>query len=134
MSAIEGVGPSAGGRLPNRTRGTKGNGFAVPTATRSAAASAPEPAALVTAAGMLALQEIDTEPPQDRAARRHGRALLSALSRLQRHLLAGATDPASLEELEALARDVPRATDAALAGVVDGVVLRARIELARRGR
>ena len=134
MSAIEGVGPSAGGRLPNRTRGAKADGFAVPTATRFVAAPATDVAAPVAAAGMLALQEVETDPPQDRAARRRGRALLSALNRLQRHLLAGVTDAATLEQLEALARDMPRATDAGLAVAVDGIVLRARIELARRGR
>jgi hypothetical protein len=82
---------------------------------------------------MLALQEVDNEAPRDRAARRHGRALLAALVRLQHRLLGGVEDDAALQEIAALASNVPAAADAGLAAALHAVVLRARIELARLG-
>ena len=134
MSAIEGIGLAGAGRLPSRTRASGADRFSVdtvagpalqPRAAEAAPASAP--------AGMLSLQEIGTESPRDRAARRHGRALLAALARLQRHLLGAPDDGTTLLELADLAATVPAATDPAIAATLKAVVLRARVELARRG-
>jgi hypothetical protein len=86
------------------------------------------------AACMLSLQEVDSESPRDRAARRHGRALLAALVRLQHALLGASDDEAALQEISALAAGVPDASDPSVTAALHAVVLRARIELARRGQ
>jgi len=134
VSIIDGVGPASVGRLPNRGRGEGAARFTVGPAAEPARAAAAEAAAPVVAAGMLSLQEAGAETVQDRLARRHGRALLAALSRLQ-HQLLGAADPAdALAALASLADAMPRSTDAALGAALDEVRLRARVELARHGR
>lgn len=134
MSAIEAIGPNGIGRLPRRSRAVGADGFSVDASPN------PEPGAArtvqagpATPVGMLALQEIAADPVQDRSARRHGRALLAALARLQRHLLGGSDQAAALRDLTDLARTVPAATDPALAATLQAITLRARVELARRG-
>lgn len=86
------------------------------------------------AAGMLALQETAVEAPPDRAARRHGRAMLAALSCLQCALLDAGDSEAALDELAMLAEEMPCASDPGLAAALHAVALRTRVELARRGR
>jgi len=51
---------------------------------------------------------------------------------LQRSLLAADGDPAVLTRLAELAASVPRATDRRLAAMVSAIVVRVRVELARR--
>lgn len=102
----------------------------VPQATAEAGAAQPPPAL----DGILRLQETSDALTRDRAARRHADAVLEALSALQGALLAGAPDAPALSRLAALADQVPAAADPALAGLVAAVVLRARVELARRER
>lgn len=134
MAAIEGIGSPRAGRLPSRIRAAGADRFTVGSAPASAAQPrAAEAAQASVPACMLILQEIGAETPQDRAAGRHGRALLSALARLQRQLLGAPDDGAALHELAELAASVPSATDPAVAAVLRAVVLRARVELARRG-
>ncbi len=82
--------------------------------------------------GLLLLQEVETAPARDRRARRHGRAMLDALARLQLGLL-GELDETCLADLATLADACPEAADPALNGVLQAVGLRARIELARHG-
>ena len=82
---------------------------------------------------MLALQEQQGDATRDREARRHGHALLQALAALQHALLAGHGEGECLQRLCALGADTPIAADPGLAAVLRGVVLRAQIELARRG-
>ncbi len=91
-------------------------------------------AAPMALAGMLALQEAEGSAVGDRAARRHGQALLSRLTRLQRALLAGPADPGLLDELARLVEAQPPAADPALAGVLRAIAVRVRVELARLGR
>ena len=134
MSIIDGVGPASIGRPPSRGRPEGAARFTIGPVAGPARGATAEAAAPVIAAGMLALQEVGEETVQDRLARRHGRALLTALARLQ-HQLLGAADPEdALDALASLADGLPRSTDAALAAALDGVRLRARVELARRGR
>jgi Class II flagellar assembly regulator len=83
---------------------------------------------------LLMLQGIDDSVERDRGARKRGSAMIAALSDLQRAMLA-AEDPAlTLQALSDLAAEEPDAADPALASVLRAVVLRARLEVARRGR
>jgi hypothetical protein len=92
------------------------------------------PTQSVSLAGMLALQEAETGSIQDKTARRHGFALLEALSTLQKHLLSPLADTeTALASLTRLAADPPHTTDPALAALLDSIRLRAKIELLRRG-
>jgi len=82
---------------------------------------------------MLALQEAGAEPARDRAARRHGQAMLQLLAALQRAMLQGeGGDEAELARLASLSAEVPVASDPALRQVVAAIALRASVELARR--
>lgn len=130
MSVINGLGV-VGARGPERARPGAG-GFRVAGEARPAQGAAPAmaPAGL---AGLLSLQEGETDAVRDRAARKHGTALLKELSTLQAGLLSGADDPAALRRLVSLAGSAPDAADPGLRGVLRATSLRAQIELARRG-
>lgn len=136
MTGIDRVGlssPAAAGTRAARSAGHS-VGFPPPDAGEAAAV----PGGLVGAGpvaleSLLALQQVDQTGERDRAARRHGQALLAALARLQRGLLEAA-DPASvITELSGLLADTPQAADPLLAEALDHVVLRAHIEIVRRG-
>ncbi len=100
----------------------------------TAAAEPPPPAAGVTLAAMLALQEAQSGALQNQAARRQGFALLAALSDLQKDLLAPlGSDETALATLTRLAGEPPQTADPALATLLDAIRLRAKIELLRRG-
>jgi hypothetical protein len=81
---------------------------------------------------MLTLQELGGETIQDREARQHGQDMLAALADLQRALLSPGGDAAVLARLAELAASVPRATDRRLAAMVSAIMVRVRVELARR--
>jgi hypothetical protein len=141
MTSIPALGGPTPGIAPARTPVAPPGGFAVPAPpapSRGAeAASALAPSAVL--AGLLALQE-EAEPQalRDRAARRHGRTMLTALAELQLALLAGPGEADDGAPARALARlghlldEQPPAEDPALAGVLAAVALRCRVELARR--
>ncbi len=123
--------PQAAAAAPAGRPAATATGFALP----SAGAAAPQAAAAaLPLAGLLAVQEQIDTPLRDRAARRHGRALLAELAALQRDMLADAVGRDRLDRLRALAEAaVPAAADAGLRDALAGAVLRARIELARFG-
>jgi hypothetical protein len=131
MTGIEGVGWPIGPRAVSRTRAK--SGFALPPEpagtdhTTAAAVAQATPLA-----SMLALQELGGETLADQKARRHGHDMLAALAEMQRILLDGGAEAAAPHRLAALAASVPRATDPRLAAIVSAIVLRARVELARR--
>ena len=131
MTGIERVGWPITASTASRRPGA--SGFSVPlqpatagATTAAAGASAP---ALAT---MLSLQEMGGETVQDREARRHGQDLLAALADLQRLILSAGNDGAALQRLADLAASVPLATDRRLNALVSAIVVRARVELARR--
>jgi hypothetical protein len=133
--AIDALGRiSAGARINGTGRAGAGHGtaFNVPEERDSAAPSIGT-AAEVALGSMLALQETGVEAVGDREARRHGQAILAELAALQRDLLSGGPTPDQLRRLADLATTVPDATDPRLRGLLAAVVLRARVELARRG-
>lgn len=134
MSFINGLGQVAPRAIPRARDGA--GGFRAPGVAGSAAgtggvATAVAPGSLL---GLLALQEGETDAARDRAARRHGDALLKELAALQRSLLGGEEAPGALARLAELSGQVPEAADPGLAGAVRAVALRARIEVARRAR
>jgi hypothetical protein len=136
MTTIDRVGAQPPSRPGTRPAGTAGGAAfpppaeAAPEAARSTAAGVSAPVALES---LLALQQVDGVPERDRAAHRRGQALLAALGRLQRVLLGDGDPDSVLHEISELSKDVPVADDPGLAAAVGHVVLRARIELARRG-
>jgi hypothetical protein len=135
MIVIDRVGPPAPGRPGARAGTGAATGFLPPAepGPDAACAAGVAIAAPVGLDALLALQQVDEPTERDRAARRHGQALLGALGRLQRLLLEDGDQAAALGQIRALADATPAAADPGLAAAVDLVVLRARIELARRG-
>jgi hypothetical protein len=132
MTAIERVGRSTAVRFGGGPSAAGASGFTLPAdpAAASHAPSAAVPVASLTS--MLTLQELSDETAEDRSARRHGQDMLTLLARIQRALLAGRNDAATLAQLADLAGAVPRATDRRLAAMVSAIVVRVRVELARR--
>lgn len=116
-------------------------GFALPGAPPAAAPA--EGARAAGAGPLLFLQEVSAaeeasgqaaqaRAARDRAAQGRARALLTTLAALQHSLLRGDEGRAT-EQLRALLHDVPEAVDPALSALAGAIVLRARVELARRG-
>ena len=133
MNAIESVGQPQSARVASRPKARDGAPTFMASETEAPASGAGSasvaPAAL---ASMLTLQELGGETSEDRQARRHGHMLLGALAELQRELLGGFGDGSALERLAALLAAVPRASDRRLSAMVSAIVVRARVELARR--
>jgi hypothetical protein len=80
---------------------------------------------------MLALQGIDEAIEHDRAAHKRGTAMLAALTRLQRMMLAEEDPSVALRLLNELTGDNRLADDPGLAAILRAVVLRSRVEIAR---
>ena len=123
---IEGIrGTAPGPRGPSRT--TRGTGFQLPAARAASTAAC---AAVAGTHALLGLQQSWTPAERDDAAQRRGHAVLEELAQLQRDLLRGGADPARLSRLTAMA-DGESGHDPALRDIVEGIGLRARVELAR---
>jgi hypothetical protein len=131
MTEIQGVGRPAAPRAANRVA-TPSGVFVPPEPAGTGQASAAAVSHATPLGSMLTLQELGGETLADRDARRHGHDMLAALAELQRALLAGSDDMAALRHLADLAEAVPQATDRRLAAMISAIVLRARVELARR--
>jgi hypothetical protein len=125
--AVGGPVPASAARDPRRAPAS-----AAFSMGEAAAAERPEAPGGVAPSGLLALQEADAEPVQDRAARRRGERLLEELAAFQRALLGGFSGAPQLARLAALAVDVPTAAAPGLRAAMDQLVLRVNIELARR--
>jgi hypothetical protein len=114
-----------------------GIAFQVAEAAESGAAEAAAPladAAPVSLGVMLAAEALDREAVRDQAARRQGQVVLAGLTALQRALLEGDDQAASLDRLALLVADLPPAVEPRLAALLGAIVLRARVELALLGR
>lgn len=104
-------------------------GFALPESGPQALAVA---GAATSAAGLLGLQDSWSPAERDAAALRRGDAVLDALAELQLAQLSGGIAPERLSRLAALAEGEAGA-DPGLREIMDGLSLRVRVELARRG-
>ena len=131
MTEIQGVGRPTAPRAASRAAATLGF-FVPPEPAGTGQATAAAVSHATPLGAMLTLQELGGETLVDRDARRHGHDLLAVLAELQRALLAGSDDMAALRHLAELADAVPQATDRRLAAMISAIVLRARVELARR--
>lgn len=86
----------------------------------------------VSGALILGLQEAAGEAGGDRPARRQGHALLHELGALQRELLSdGGGQRSTLERLARLASSLPEATSPELGEAIEGIRMRAIVEIAR---
>jgi len=83
---------------------------------------------------MLALQAVDEALERDRAARKRGTALIAALTILQRTILAQGDPSSALNALNELTTGSFQVEDPGLGAILRAVVLRSRIEIARRER
>ena len=131
--AIEGVGWPTAPRIGSRVTNRAGTGFAI--AADQTSDAPPATAGTMEAASLgavLTFQEMGTETVEDREARKHGQDMLALLAALQRGLLNGVDNPVALQQLAELAAAVPRATDRRLAAMISAIVVRVRVELARR--
>jgi hypothetical protein len=126
---------SAGGAAgPGRANGRGRPGFTLAPPGAAAAAEAGEAsAAAPVGLGLLALQEGGDRAARDQAAWRRAESILQELQALQRDLLHDAPDMNRLERLAALETGEAGA-DPFLRDAVEAIVLRARVELARRSR
>jgi hypothetical protein len=132
MAAIEGIGRSGAVHPGARARTRASSGFTVPDEPAASTPAATEATPATALASMLTLQELGSETADDVEARRHGHDLLTALAELQRALLLGHDDAAALERVADLATSVRPANDRRLAEIVSAIIVRARVELARR--
>ena len=115
---------------------TAGSGFSVGgTGTGGAAAETASTSgtAAVVGLSLLAAQENGGRAGRDEAARRRATCILDELRGLQAELLGGRPDSARLARIAALQAGEDGA-DPGLREAVRAVALRARVELARRGR
>ena len=124
---IKGLGNVAAPASP-KVRVGQGTAFTLGTGSPAAAAALSAAAPLD---GLLLLQEMEEAPDRDRRARKHGRAVLDGLARLQAALLGGEPDPVALRTLGALLEQAPEAADPALRDMLGAITLRAEVELAR---
>jgi hypothetical protein len=82
---------------------------------------------------LLAVQQVGERP--ERRARRHGEDLLSRLDEIRHGLLMGEIPLSRLEQLsEMVKRQRERDLDPNLAGILDDIDLRVRVELAKLGQ
>jgi len=133
VMAIESVGWRSTSPVPGRPLSRSRTGFSVPAdgtaGSPTATAAATEPASL---GAVLTLQEMGAETAEDRDARRHGQNMLALLAAVHRGLLSGVDNIAALQQLADLAAAAPIATDRRLAAAISAILLRVRVELARR--
>lgn len=138
MTVIQGLGGPGSAAAITRTRRRAGPDAAFQLAGSSANTGAPAaaPAEGVSLSGLLAAQEAERETVRDRAARRHGQAMLDMLRALQRACLIDGGDSGAdaLARLADLVGAMPQADDPALASVLQAISVRAAVELARRER
>lgn len=132
MNSVAPVGP-AGRLAPAMRAAPREGGFALPAAGPEAGAGATAEIYPAAMAGLLALQEGVSGYRSDPAARRAGQALLGTLAALQRALLEGGDGGAILARMRVLLDEMPLAEDPGLVAVLAPIILRCRVELARRG-
>ena len=127
--------PGAATPLRSLRRAATGAAFDVSFAETTAPAAAETSATgSVGAVNPMLLHElaVDGEERRDREAHQHGTDVLELLAALQRGLLGAKVETLPMERLLSLVEHPPEAADPGLAAVTRAIVLRARIEIARR--
>jgi hypothetical protein len=114
---------AAGGRF------TVDDGAASPVRNARLATTAP-----IGLESMLALQAVDEAEERDRSARKRGLAIIAALTKLQRAMLAEDDPTSVLRSLEEISQEGASAADPRLEAIVRAIVLRSRVEVALRAR
>jgi len=131
--AIESVGWRVTSPVAGRPANRSGSCFSVPAdgtaGTATATTGATEPGSL---GAVLTLQEMGADTIEDREARKQAQDMLALLAALQRNLLSGVDNIAALQQLADLAAAAPIAADRRLAATISAILLRVRVELARR--
>lgn len=113
--------------------GAQSSGFSPVISTPGAAASQPV-AAVASLDALVALQTIDNPLERRAKAARRGSAILDDLEALKLALLEGAVDRRDLERLRRIVRSAREASDdSGLEALIDGIELRAEVELAKLG-
>lgn len=131
---MRGIGRVTGGTATVAGRGGgRAGGFSVRPDAEGVAGSAALGGLVPVGLGMLALQESGSAAERDAAARRRAESILQELQGLQAEILAGGdVGPDRLARLAALEAGEEGA-DPGLREAVQAIVLRAKVELARRG-
>lgn len=111
-----------------QARRSAGPGFALPDAEASQEAQVTT--GIQPGLGLIGLQQGWSAAERDESAARRGGAILNELARLQLAMLSGDADVRSLSRLASLAEGEAGA-DPVLREIIDGISLRARVELAR---
>lgn len=132
---MQGIGRLGGigmaGPARGKARGGAG-GFRIAAEGGEAAREATAAGSIAPAGlGLLALQEHGSAAERDEAAQRRAGDILAELTALQCDMLGGS--PADPARLRRLVESGEEGADPALREVVQGVVLRAQVELLRRG-
>jgi hypothetical protein len=137
MTSIDAVSGRAGPNRAGRARAAGSPGaFRVPDQPPPDAAvsgSAVGGSAPVAMDVLLAAEALDRHA-RNETTRRHGNELLRRLAALQRDLLGGADGSPALSALAVLVAATPPVEDPTLAGLLEAVLLRARVALAQHRR
>jgi hypothetical protein len=124
---------SSTARVPGRSGSTPA--FQVDTGAPTAhAAGAGASAPAQDIGSLLALQSVSDPSLGRRRQLRRGRALLDTLDDLKADLLLGQVSEGKLDLLMAVIGEARQRSEPGLDAVLDDIELRARVELAKRGR
>lgn len=110
------------------------SGFSLPDLPQARATTVPGAGGAYDVAALIALQAVEGPTERKRKAVRRGFDLLDVLDDLRVELLAGQVGPERLERLATILAQKPEVDDPRLGALLDDIELRARVELAKRGR
>ena len=122
------VGPGA-----SRKTGA-GTGFVLPEAQTQRATTTAAATGIYDVAALMALQAVEVPNERRRKAVKRGFAMLDILDDIRVDLLSGDIAPERLERLAGVLGDRAEAGEAEVDALLDEIELRARVELAKRGR
>ncbi|MBL6454081.1 hypothetical protein JMJ55_02025 [Belnapia sp. T6] len=132
---MQGIGGISGPTRPGAPRrgGRSATGFAIAPGEAEAGRDVGS-VGLVAAPGssLLALQETGSDASRNEAAQRQAREILAELTTLQCDMLSGSAG--DVNRLGELLESVPEAADPGLREAIEGVRLRAQVEMLRRSR
>ncbi|MGE0847537.1 MAG: flagellar assembly protein FliX [Flavobacteriaceae bacterium] len=136
MRIVSGQAVSGAGAAKGRRGARGGSGFSIDDAGESSELSRGGGVASIGSIdAIIALQSVDPDGGGRRRQVERGRDMLDELDKLKIALVSGRLDDAALDRLAGLlGSGRERADDPRLAGLIAEIELRARVELAKRGR